>query len=583
MKNKKTGYASIDRPYEVDATFFEKNPIIPNLNIYNVIKYLSLFYRGENAVDCLDVKVNYQQLIDDAATISLALKELGVKKGDIVTISMPNYYQALAMFLASNRIGAITTFLNSYASLEETLYYLNMFESNVFINFDKSIKQNRNIKKNSKVRYVITLSSNNINNTYLNNDYRYTSNNVTIDYNSLGDIAKFQKQKFEKHHGSNLDSLILFTSGTTGKPKSVVLTNKNILAAEIYAKNTSHTENIDVKSTLVCVPFSYPYGLVTSALTSLLWGKNTILAPNICKDNVAYFYSKNPNIVFGSPAFLDLTMNNISYKQDLSSVTHFISGGDFMSVGHAQKGTDWFANHGASVEIGNGFGNAETVSIGSTPIGVPLKPETAGRILVGTDAIIVNPDNMKEQKYNKEGLLLVSGKHLFKEYFKDKKKTSESIFEIHGKKYYNTGTLGKMDEDGYFIITGRQSRFYIMSSLNKVYLDNIQNIISNIDCVDSCAVVKVPDKDLLYVNKAYIVLNDKYGDNSAIKDYIIEKFNNPIKTKTGNILQLKQYEIPTYLEFVPVLPRKQGSEKIDYDVLENDALKEVENNKVYVK
>lgn len=581
MKEKKlTGYASIDNPQNIGATFLEKKPIIPSVNIYTLLKLLSGKNLDKPAVDCLDLKVNYNTLLDDSVTISLALKELGVKKGDIVSVAMPNLYQALAAYFACNRIGAITTFIDAVASTEEIKSYLNLFESPILINFGVSDEYNKLIKNSTKVRHIITLDKKNINTLPLNRNYKITSNDNIIDFNSLGSIAKYQKCKFEPLHSKKEDSLILFTSGSTGKPKSVVLTNENIIAAEMYAMNTSHTENITGPKTMTCVPFSYPYGFVTSALTSLLWGKETILAPYINKDTISYYYSKNPSIVFGSPALLDLTIKNIPKEQDLSSVTHFISGGDFLTFSHAKRANDFFAQHGAkNVEIGNGFGNAETVSIGSTPVGVPLRQETAGKILVGTNVMIIDPETGEEKKYGEEGLLCVSGKHVFKEYYKNPELTQESKILKNGREYYNTGTLGVIDEQGYFTVTGRQSRFYIMASLNKVYCDNVQNIISTFECVRDCAVVKVPDDENLYVNKVYIVLNEGYDQTEETKKLIDDRFYLPTKLSTGNTVQLKPYEIPTYIEFIETLPRIVGSEKVDYKFLEKDAIEKVPKQK----
>lgn len=577
MSNKKmTGYASIDNPQSIGSTFFEKNPIIPSVNVYTLIKLLSRGKLDDPAVDCLDLKANYKKLLDDAVTISLALKELGVKKGDIVSVAMPNLYQGLATYFACNRIGAVTSYLDAVASPEEVNSYLNLFESPILINFDKSDEYNKKIKDSTKVKHIITLNKNNINSLDLTSNYKITSNDNLIDFNSLESISKYQKHKFEPLHSKKEDSLILFTSGSTGKPKAVVLTNENILAAEIYAMNTSHTENITGNKTMTCVPFSYPYGFVTSALTSLLWGKETILAPNMSKDTIAYYFAKNPNIVFGSPALLDLTMNYIPKDQDLSSVSHFISGGDFLTLSHAKRANEFFAAHGAKdVEVGNGFGNAETVSIGATPVGVPLRQETAGKILVGTNVMIVDPDTMEEKKYGEEGLLCVSGKHVFKGYFNNPELTAETKFKKNGKEYYITGAMGKIDKQGYFTITGRQSRFYIMSSLNKVYLDNVQGIISTYDCVKDCAVVKVPDQEQLYVNKAYIVLNKNFPNSEEMKELINQKFYLPTTSSSGEKVQLKPYEIPTYIEFIEEMPRISGSEKIDYKALEEDAIKKL--------
>lgn len=585
MKKKElTGYASIDNPQSIGATFLEKNPIIPSVNIYTLLKLLSRNNLNKPAVDCLDLKANYGTLLNDSVTISLALKELGVKKGDIISVAMPNLYQALAAYFACNRIGAVTTFIDAVASAEEVKNYLNLFESPIFINFNVSDEYNEMIKKSTNVRHIITLSSNNINSLSLNSNYKITSNHNSIDFNSLGSIAEYQKCKIEPWHSKKEDSLILFTSGSTGKPKSVVLTNENIIAAEMYAMNTSHTENITGAKTLTCVPFSYPYGFVTSALTSLLWGKEAILAPTISKDTISYYYSKNPSVVFGSPALLDLTIKNIPKGQDLSSVTHFVSGGDFLTLSHAKRANEFFKERGAkNVEIGNGFGNAETVSIGSTPVGVPLRQETAGKILVGTNAMIIDPETQEEKKYGEEGLLCVSGKHVFKGYYKNPQLTQESKIIKNGKEYYNTGTLGIIDERGYFTVTGRQSRFYIMSSLNKVYCDNVQNIISTFEQVRDCAVVKVPDEEQLFVNKAYIVLNDGYAQTEEIKKEIYDKFYLPTTSATGNIVQLKPYEIPTYIEFIEKLPRIIGSEKVDYQFLEKDAIEKLPREKVLKK
>lgn len=571
-------YPSIDLPQSINSTFFEKNPLIPNTNIYTIIKLLSAFYKDRCAVNCFDLNANYGKLLDDAVTISVALKELGAKKGQVVSVCMPNFYQALATFLACNRIGVVTTFIDSRASIDDICYYLNEFETPIFINYNSSLLENKQIKSKTNVKYIVTLDKNKVNSLDLLGDYRLTSSDEKIDFSSLSSISKFQKIKFEKLHGANEDALILFTSGSTGKPKSVVLTNKNVLAAEIYAKNTSHTENITGLKTLTCVPFSYPYGLITSALTTLLWGKEAILAPNISKDTVNYYYKKNPSIVFGSPALLDLTMKNVDANLDLSSVTHFISGGDFLTPQHYKRGIEFFKAHGADVELGNGFGNAETVSIGSTPVGVPLRSETAGKILVGSKAMIVNPETFEEKKYNEEGLLLISGKHVFKGYYKNEELTKAVKINIKGTEYYNTGTIGYIDKDGYFTPTGRTSRFYIMSSLNKVYCDNVQNIISSFDCVKDCAVVKVSDEDELYVNKAYIVLNEGYEPSDEMLKKISEMCYLPTVIANDRITQLKPYEVPAYIEFVSELPRIKSSEKINYIALEEDAKEKLEQN-----
>ena len=580
MSKKITGYPSIDKPQNKGYSIFKQNPLIPNISIYNGIRMLNAFYSENQAIDCMDLTVNYSELFDDAITISKAFKELGVKKGEIISVHMPNYYQAVAVFLASNRIGAVTTFLNANAKENEICEYLNLFESPILINYDKTREENTNIKSKSNVRYIITLQKSKINTRSLNEDYTITGNTSSIDFNSLGSISRFQKCGLPSNSGKD-NSLILYTSGTTGKPKSVVLTNENVLAAATYLKNSSNVKTLNGNRTLVCVPFSYPYGFVTSTLMTLLSSKTAVLAPNISKDTIRYYINKRPNIIFGSPALLELFMKNTNNTDDLSSITTFISGGDFLTPSQRKMGEEFFKNHGAlDVEIGNGSGNAETVSCGTNPTGVEPRPETVGKILVGTTAIVVDSNTMEEKKYNEVGLLCVSGKHVFKEYYNNAELTSEVKFERKGKVYFKTGTLGSIDEDGYFTLTGRESRFYINSSLNKIYCDRVQTIISNIEGISECAVVKVPNEEFLYVNKAYIVLdkNSELYDESMIKEVL----SSSIQTLNG-LVQLKDYEVPQYIEFVSELPKKAGTDKINYSLLEEDAFSKLNHEKVKIK
>ena len=155
-----TGYPSIDNIHNREYSFSSKHPFIPNMSIYNAIKYLSAFYRKEEAIDCLDLTVSYEQMLNDAVTLSKTFKELGIKKGDIISVSIPNYYQGVITYLAANRIGAVTTFINSMSSIEEVLGYLNEFESTLFINYDKDSEYNKKIKCQSKVKNIITLNKN---------------------------------------------------------------------------------------------------------------------------------------------------------------------------------------------------------------------------------------------------------------------------------------------------------------------------------------------------------------------------------------------------------------------------------------
>ena len=213
-------------------------------------------------------------------------------------------------------------------------------------------------------------------------------------------------------------------------------------------------------------------------------------------------------------------------------------------------------------------------------VGSIIKPDTVGKVLVGTKAIIVNPDTMEELKYGEEGMLCIAGGHVFDRYYNDYEKTHDSKFIYKGVEYFKTGTMGILNTDGYFTLTGRSSRYYIRSDLNKVYLEHIQNIMSLIDVIDSCCVVQKPDKDLLFTNKAYVVLKDGVLPTKEISDYIINMCYRPLyNSVTNETMQLKLFEVPESITFLDKLPLTEA-DKVDYKLLEKMALEECEEYKV---
>ncbi len=181
----------------------------------------------------------------------------------------------------------------------------------------------------------------------------------------------------------------------------------------------------------------------------------------------------------------------------------------------------------------------------------------------------VMPQKTKETiKYGEEGMLCIAGKHLYKEYYQEPEKTKETKFMYKKNEYYKTGNIGVLDKEGYFTLTGRSSRYYIRSDLNKVYLEHIQSVISLIDVVEAACVVPKPDKDILFTNKAYVVLKDGILPTKEVSDHIINMCYKPLTNPmTGETIQLKPYEIPESITFLETLPRTVA-DKVDYKLLE---------------
>lgn len=573
--SKETNYPSIDKTHLKGTKFLERNPIIPSLTFSQVLDLMFLMQGNHYIVDCLDLRVDSKEFQKHSLIVAKALLELGVVTNEIVTVSMPNYYQAILAFKASNMIGSTTTYLNPLASVEETINYLNLYNSSVFVTCNENVEYINAIKKNTHVKHIITMKENLCNSVNLfQNSNCIVGNKDDVYFHELGNISKYHSNNFKTNFGGKQDAIILYTSGSTGKSKSILLTNENLISSCIYLKNSTHVPRVTKEDSrwMNVVPFMYPYGIGASVLQTFLSGREVILTPNLSPTNLAYYYSKNPNLVFGSPAHLELTKRFLPKDQDLSSLKIYLSGGDYLSVSQSHDGIEYFKQHGANATISNSSGTGETLGCSTNAMNVPYRPETVGQLVVGPKYIIIDPDTGKEVKYGEVGVLCTKGKHVFKGYYGEPELTEAAMIYYKGEKYYCTGNIGFLDKDRYFTLIGRASRFFIINTLNKVYCELVQQVVSSINVVDSCAVVPKPHNETLYKSKAYVVLKKNIIPSKEIEKYIIDKCRETITvTETNEQITLKDYEIPESVNFLDVLPRTEVAEKVDYEKLKQFA------------
>lgn len=555
---------SVARLHEKGAKYSEKHPIIPPVSIYTLLKLMCKKYNNEIAVDCLNTSFTVEELFAKVEIVAKALAEFGLKQGDILVIAMPNYYHGILAFMAANKLGATVTFLNSRSTIEEIEEYLNKYGSPIFMNYQYDEKSNQRILDNTKVKTIISLNDDELDRPLKQLEVK--SNQKIYSFEEMMSLGNVSKHRAKGHYSSRIPAVILYTSGTTGKPKAVMLSNQNVIATAIYLKNSSKVTDKRGEKSLVCVPFCYPYGFVTSVLMSLLCGRTVILGPDISKDNISYYMTKKPNIIFGSPALLALCMRNIPEGQDLSSVDTFISGGDYLNEKVANDALVFFEKHGCKVKIVNGSGNAETCGGNTNAYGHDLPMLSVGYPYIGVSAIVVD-NELNELPYGEVGMLCLSGKNVFMGYYNEPELTKEAKFMYKGKEYIKTGTNGRLLSDGSFELTGRASRFYIISSLNKVYCDHVQQVLNGLEPVKMSAVVKKEDKDNLYVGHAFIILEDGYEASEELKRQIFESCKKEVIIQSGDKVILKPYEIPVDITFVESFPYTMA-DKVDYLTLE---------------
>ncbi len=574
--DRQTGYPSIDKTHLKGVSYLERNPFIPGISIVNAMKLLWKFCPNDAAVCYRELHASHRMLLDDGRIVAKAFRQLGIDKGDIICVCAPNCYQGIVSFIAGNKIGAIVTFLNPFAPIEELVVQLNRYESPLLIYYDVTNEKVKCIKERTAVKNIISLDAEAMcSRAFYDKSDSIREQIDVIDYRQLKQIGDQFKGNPERKTKGKDSALILFTSGSTGEPKDMLFTNEAVLAAGIYYKNSGHLHMYknDNRRWMSVVPFMYPYGFAASVLSTLLAGREVLLAPDLCADNLNYYLAQNPGLIFGSPACLELIKRNINPDIKIPELHTFISGGDFLSEQASRDAIKMFERHGARVEIANGSGNGELLGCCTNSMNVEYRPDTVGKLVNGPDFAVLNDETGEEVKYGENGILCVSGKQLFKEYYKNPKLTDKAMVWFNGKRYYRTGNYGHLSEDGYFTLVGRESRFFIINTLNKVYCELVQKIVSSIDVVEECAIVPKPNKTQLFESKAYVVLKPGIERTQKTKDYIMNKAHTPYTDSYGNVVSLKDYEVPYSVTFVDELARTVA-DKVDYETMRKEAEKE---------
>lgn len=243
-------------------------------------------------------------------------------------------------------------------------------------------------------------------------------------------------------------------------------------------------------------------------------------------------------------------------NRDLSSLLVIGGGGAPMPAAVAEK-----LSKLTGLRYIEGYGLTETIS--QTHLNPPQNPklQCLGIPDFGVDALIVDIETGKPLPPKEEGEIVVSGPEVFKGYWNKPEETEKAFIEIEGRKYFRTGDLGYMDEDGYFFIVDRIKRMINRSGF-KVWPAEVEAVLYKHPAVKEVCVIGVPDERVVEEVKAFIVLNPEYKGKITEKE-IIEWAKQ----------QMAAYKYPRIVEFVDELP-KSGAGKILWRVLQEKERKE---------
>lgn len=567
--NRQTGYPSIDRPwlkYYNDNTY---NLPSTNCSMYDYLYACNTSRMKYTALNYFGNKISFEQLFLNINKVANSLLSLGVKKGEIVSVCSLNFPETVYLIYAINKVGAICNMMGCTSSVKDIQEQLLKTESKYVFTVEMAYEKVKEAAENCLVDKIITLpietSMPLALKVLVRNKQKFSQKHAIkwIDFLK----SKSTAPGYASTSGEDI-ALIEYTGGSTGIPKGVALTNKNMNSyyeSFHLANKVGITKYVHGDSFLSIVPFFLAFGASACCHGPLCHSMELILAPDPSpKESSKVILKMKPSHIVCGKLMIDELVKRLNVeKVNVSFILSVFYGGegiDRVWVEHNQK---YLNELGMKAFIGNGYGMTETAAT------LLIEPQENARGLLplgNVEVMITNPDDcFNECGYDMEGELCISSDTIMLGYFKDDKETADCIFEKNGKRWIKTHDLAMISKDGYVNITGRIKRIYHKLSPDnitvRVYPMRIETTISKESDVIKSAVVGVKDDRTAYRSVVFLIAKD------GCENVVIEQ-----KIKKRCRQELPESHMPDEFVFVKEFPYTRAG-KIDYKALEKLAAK----------
>lgn len=550
----------------------------PRLTMYQMVAETAKKYPKTLAYTFMGKGTTYEEFIQRIDRAAKGLVKLGIRKGNRVTICMPNTPQALDCFYALNRIGAIPNMIHPLSAAQEIAFYLNASHSKAVLTLDQFYGKVAEIlpQLDDDCKVIIAKIADELP-FPLSVLYPMTKAARRIPklpkkgYTLWTDLTSSGKDvTLPKSTGKANDcGAILYSGGTTGTTKGIMLSNLNFNALGLQTIAASGFKSIAGMKMLSIMPVFHGFGLGIGIHTVLIGGATCILVPQFSiKEYANILIKQKPQLIPGVPTLFEALLRADGLQDaDLSFLKGIFSGGDSLSPELKKKVDAFLKEHGCTEQIREGYGTTECVTAScltpkdyarSGSIGVPF-PDTYYKIVrVGTT---------EEVEPNTEGEICISGPTVMLGYMDNPTETAQTLRRhFDGRVWLHTGDLGFMDQDGFVYFRQRIKRMIITSGYN-VYPSQLENIIDGHGKVLLSCVIGVKDDYRGQRVKAYVVPMPGVEPTEELKKNILDYCSHHIA----------KYAMPRELEFRKELPKTLVG-KVAYRVLEEEAAEQEHQN-----
>ena len=534
-----------------------------NGSMYDYLKDTASKNEKRSAYSFYGNEVTFKSFMKKIDKVASALKEFNIVENECVTICMPNTPESFALIYAINKIGAICNIIHPLSSTSDIERALKETNSSIIFCSDVAMPKARHIK----VKHFIMVPTSESLGKILKTLYNIKSSlNMKLEEGMLTwhEFLNYgvSEDTYVKRD-PNSPAAIIYSGGTTGKPKGIIISNANFNAMALQTASVCKYISPG-HSVLSALPIFHVFGLALCTHTCLVAGMKCIIVPQLNTKKINKELKKyKPSVYPAVPSLLKMSMNDSDPGSNaFKDIKVVVVGGDYLSPQVKSEYEEYLKAHGSSAVVKVGYGLSEACGFCCCTAQVDEKHVNNHKGTLGIpnpDMIvkIFEPNSDVEKSLGDVGEICITGPTLMMGYINEDEETKKTLV-IHndGKTWLHTGDLGYMDKDGFIFYTSRLKRMIITNGYN-VYPIELEDIINKCKYVDTCTVVGIPHKIKSQTPKAVIVLKSNVQDTPEVREEI----------RRYCYKNIAKYAVPTEYEFRTSLP-KTAVGKVAYRDLE---------------
>ena len=541
-------------------------------SMYEAVEKIAQKYPEYIAYDFMGRSTTYKKFVEQINLCARALKAIGIREGDKITICMPNCPQTVIMFYAVNLVGGIANMVHPLSSEKEIEFYLKESGSICALTLDQfyhkfeAVRQHVDSLNNVIIASIKDELSKPIKVGYMLTEGRkiqkIPADAPIIRWKEFFSMGSRYRWKYKVHKEGKDPAVILYSGGTTGITKGILLSNLNFnaLGQQIIATNPMFRPGDRM---LAVMPMFHGFGLGVSIHSMLSQGGRCVLVPRFTPQSYAKLLLKHRcNFIAGVPTLYEALLRLPTMDgADLSFLKGVFSGGDSLSIELKKRFDKFLFDHHAVIQVREGYGTTECVTASCLTPTHMAKEGSIGLPFPDTYYDIVKPGTQESMPYGEEGEICISGPTVMMEYVGHPDETAQTL-QTHpdGRVWVHTGDLGCMDDDGFVYFKQRIKRMIVTSGYN-VYPSQLENVLDAHDLVQMSCVIGVPDSLKMQKVKAFVMLKPGLTPCDEYRDILMAYCRKNIA----------KYAMPYEIEFREQLPKTLVG-KVAYRVLEEEEI-----------